>query len=61
MKKTIIILSFLFTLILTGVLYGTSDQPEEVEAVTAEQVWMNQFPVPMPQVTMRPMPLFSMH
>lgn len=39
MKKTIIILSILFTLILAGVLYGTHDQPDEVEIVTAKQVY----------------------
>jgi len=39
MKKTIIILSILFTVILAGVLYGTNQQPDEVEIVTAEQVY----------------------
>ncbi len=39
MKKTIIILSVLFTLILAGVLCGTHDQPDEIEIVTAVQVY----------------------
>ncbi len=48
MKKTIIILSVLFTLILAGVLYGTNRQPDEVETVTADQFYMTQFPDPSP-------------
>lgn len=59
--KKIIIISALVTFILAGVLYATYEQLDEVETVTAEQVYMNQFPVPMPQVMMGPMPLFSMH
>lgn len=55
MKQIIIILSILLTLILTGVLYGIHDQPEEIEAVTAEQVWMHQFPGPMPNFIPLPM------
>ena len=48
MKKMIIILSVLFTLILTGVLYGTNIRPEKVETVMVEQVYMYQFPDPIP-------------
>ncbi len=55
MKQIIIILSTLLTLILTGVLYGTHGQPEEVEAVRAEQVWMHQFPDQMPNFIPDPM------
>jgi len=61
MKKIIIILSILFTFILVGGLYGTLTQPDEVETVTVEQVYMNQFPDPMPDMILHPMcgfPLF---
>jgi multisubunit Na+/H+ antiporter MnhC subunit len=59
--KKIIILSVVFTFILVGVLYATYKQPGEAENVKAEQVYMNQFPDPMPQVMMHPMPGFSLH
>ena len=39
MKKIIVILSILLTLSLAGILYGTHNQPEEVEIVTAEQAY----------------------
>ena len=61
MKKTIIILSVLFTLILAGVLYGTHDQPNEVKTVTAEQVYMGQYPDPMPDVILVPMTGFPLY
>ena len=61
MKKTIIILSILFTIILAGVLYGTHDQPEEVKTVTAEHVYMNQFPHQMPDVILHPMTGFPLY
>jgi len=48
MKRLIIILSILFTLILAGGLYGTIVQIDEVEIVTADKVCINQFPDPMP-------------
>jgi hypothetical protein len=48
MKKLIIILSVLLTLALAGILYGTSDQPDKEKTMTAEQVYMNQFPDPIP-------------
>jgi flagellar basal body-associated protein FliL len=59
--KKIIIISVLVTFILAGVLYATYEQPDEVETVTAEQVYMNQFPDPMPNVLMVPMSGFSVH
>jgi len=48
MKKTIIILSISFTLILAGILYGKSKQPNEVETVMEDQLYMNQYPDPIP-------------
>lgn len=51
MKKIIVILSISVTLILAGVLYGTNQQTDEVETVTAEQVYdfipdpMNGYPL----------------
>ncbi len=53
--KKIIILSVLVTFILAGVLYATHKQPDEAENVKAEEVYMNQFPDPMPDVLMAPM------
>ena len=50
MKKIIITLSILLTLILAGVLYGTQDRSDAGETVTLEQVYMNQFPDPMPEI-----------
>ena len=60
MKKTIIILGVLFTLSLAGVLYGKLVQPDEEKAVTAEQVYMNQFPA-MPEFIIEPMAGFPMY
>jgi len=50
MKKIVIIFSILFTLVLAGVLYGTQDRSDEGKTVTMEQVYMNQYPNPMPDV-----------
>ena len=59
MKKLIIVLSVLFTLIFVGVLHGINQQSAEVE--TVEQVYMNQFPDPMPDVSLGPMPGFVLY
>ena len=59
--KKIIILSVLLTFILAGVLYATYEQPNEVEPVTAEQVYMGQISYEMPDVNPDPIvgfPLF---
>jgi len=61
MKKIIIILSILFTLVLSGVLYGKNKQPDWVKIVTAEQVYMHQFPDSMPNVMIDPMVGFSLY
>jgi len=54
--KKIIILSILFTLSLAGVLYGILLQSDEGETVTAEQVYMHQYPDPILDfVTLVPM------
>jgi len=60
MKKTIVIFVLLFTLILAGGLYGTIDQLDEGKTVTAGQVYMSQFPDPMPDVILDPMPGFPL-
>ena len=54
LKKIMVILSVLFTLSLAGILYGRLTQPDEGKVVTAEQVYMNQFPA-MPELIMEPM------
>ena len=59
--KKIIILSVVFTFILAGVLYATYKQPDEAENVKAEQVYMNQFPDPMPNVIPYPMVSFPVY
>jgi len=61
MKKIIIILSILFTLIVAGVLYGTQDQSDQRKPVTLEQVYMNQYPNPMPDVILNPVTSFVLY
>jgi hypothetical protein len=61
MKKTIIILSVLFTLMIAGVLYGKNKQSEWVETVTSEQVYMTQFPDSMSNVIIDPMVGFPLY
>ena len=58
MKKLIIVLSVLFTLIFAGVLHGINQQSAEVE--TVEQVYMNQFPA-MPEFIIEPMAGFVLY
>jgi hypothetical protein len=61
MKKIIIILSVLVTLSLAGALYGTQDRSDKGETATVEQVYMNQFPVQIPDVILYPMVGFSVY
>ena len=49
MKKLLIIVSLLFTLILAGVLYGEHVQHREVENVACNQAFMNQIPHTVPE------------
>ena len=44
MKKTIIILSILFTLSVAGILYGNHGQSDERETVSVEEAYTTQFP-----------------
>ena len=60
MKKLIIILSLLFTLILAGILYGKYVQQDEVEKVTLEEVYMDSHPNPMSNYIPDPMPGFPL-
>ena len=55
MKKIIVILSLIFTIIVAGGLYGTVSQLDKEETVSLEQGYMNQFPDPMPDVALVPM------
>ncbi len=55
MKKVIIIVSAFLTLLITGAFHGIIQKSEEVETVTTKQIFMNQFPDPMPNVLMVPM------
>ena len=61
MKKTIIILGVICTLILAGVLYGTQDRSDERVAVSIEEAYATQFPDQMPDVIMHPMTGFPLY
>ena len=55
MKKIVVILSILLTLVLAGVLYGTHDSPEKERLVTTGFESLDYLPDPMPEVMMGPM------
>ena len=55
MKKIIVILSIVLTLVLAGVLYGTHDSPEKEKPVTTGYESLDYLPYPMPEVMMEPM------
>ena len=61
MKKAIIIVSALLTLLVTGAFHGINKKSEEVETVTATQRSMNQFPDQMPNVILYPMVSFPVY
>ena len=61
MKKLIIILSVLLILMIAGVLYGRNKQPDWVETMTAEEVYMTQFPDSMSNVVIDPMVGFPLY
>ena len=61
MKKAIIIVSVFLALLITGTLHGINQKSEEVETVTAKQIFMNQFPDPTPDVILEPMVAFPMY
>ena len=57
MKKTIIILSIIFTLfgtIVAAALYEGNDRLDKVETVRLEQLYDRQFPEGMPDIAMNP-------
>ena len=56
MKKIMVILIILSTLILAGVLYGTSSlNVDEEGAVSLQQAYMAQYPETMPDIMFEPM------
>ena len=55
MKKTIIMLSIVFSLSLAGILYGNHSQSDEREAVSLEEAYAAQFPEHLPELVMLPM------
>ena len=61
MKKAIIIVSAFLTLLITGTFHGINKKSEEVETVTATQVYMNQLPVQIPDVIPNPMVGFPIY
>ena len=59
MKKIMVILILLSTLILAGVLYGTSSlSVDEEAALSLEQAYMAQYPTEMPDVQFDPVTYF---
>ena len=54
MKKAILILSTLLIMALAGALYGTHTEHHNQECTAAEQVLMNHFPHPMPEMVVDP-------
>ena len=50
MKKIIITITVLVAILVAGVLNGMEFKADEVEKVTLEQVYVNQYPDPMPTV-----------
>jgi len=57
MKKTLFILTVIFTLIITSVLYGTHTLVvEEKDAITLAQAYTAQYPETMPDLVFDPMP-----
>lgn len=61
MKKLIIFLSILFTLIFVGALYGINKRTEEVKIVEADQPGMNHHPNQRPEVIPDPMVGFPLY
>ena len=55
MKKAIIILSTLLIMAVAGALYGTYTEHDNPDYTTEEQVLMNHFPHPMPDIVVDPM------
>jgi hypothetical protein len=55
MKKTLLILTILVTLLLAGVLYGTQPQTTQEKRLTRIDASLDHFPDPMPEVIMDPM------
>ena len=55
MKKAVILISVLLTLLLAGVLHGTNNSFDERETGWVEYLSMKHFPDPMPDVIIEPM------
>ncbi len=55
MKRTIIILSIVLTLSVTGILYGNHGQSNERGTVSLEDTYAAQFPEQMPEIVLNPM------
>jgi flagellar basal body-associated protein FliL len=57
MKKIMVILIIISTLIIAGVLYGTSSlNVDEEAALSLEQAYMAQYPKTMPDIMFDPIP-----
>ena len=61
MKKSIIIVSAFLSLLITGAFHGINQKSEKIETITAEQISMNQFPDPIPNVILNPMVGFPIY
>ena len=55
MKKIVIILSIVCTVLVAGVLYGNRGEPPDERTIPLEEAYTAQFPESMPDVVIDPM------
>lgn len=55
MKKLVLILTLLITLVLAGFLYATHTKPDEPETARVSYMHMDCIPDPMPNIVIDPM------
>lgn len=61
MKRTVLILSIIFTILIATVLYGNYGEPPDEEKVPLKAVYSAQFPESMPDVVIDPMVGFTIY
>jgi len=54
MKRTIVILSTVVTILAAGILYGGNVQTGDIKTVSLEEAFQAGFPVELPDVVMQP-------
>ena len=55
MKRTIVILSTVVTVLAAGILYGGNVQTGDIKTVSLEEAFQAGFPAELPDVVMQPM------